>query len=138
MGDPWFLFLEGLDPRGLTPQGLVDRQRGELPLRPLAHLRKPIEAFRVPLDPPVDRVQTLDGLFRHHFRRPEGRQLLVQRSALHPALAERKGQIHCTDRVFISVGVLLQPRDFQVQLIPLGRQMSPTPVDRPKLLDLCV
>ena len=43
LGDPRLLFLEGLDPRGLTPQGLVDGQRGKLPLGLLAQPGKMVE-----------------------------------------------------------------------------------------------
>ncbi len=113
LGDPRLLLLEGLDPCGLAPQGLVDRQRGKFPFRGLAQLGEMVEPLLMFLEAGVDGVEPFDGPLGHDLQRPQRRQLVVQRGPLGPAIAECNGQVHHAGHVLGPVGFLLQPRDLR-------------------------
>ena len=119
-GDPALLFLEGLDPGCLTPQGLVHRKTLRLGAKLLAPTADLGDLPSAVLDPFSHAVESFERSLGHGAGQSHRGKLLVQLAAPPPALANVHRDFNHAGLVRKLILVVLEPGRLAIEKITLG------------------
>ena len=121
-GDPRLLLAKGLDPGGLTPERLVDRQPRRLLDELLALLLQELSLLLELARSGIDRIEPLDRALGNRPQGAQRGQLIVQGGPLRPSRSQADGQFDDAGFRFDPAVFFLEPGRFAIELGSRCRQ----------------